>query len=178
MLDQEIAIVVGTNRPNSLSKKLALFYKELLEQLSIQVRIIDLADLPVDFAFSALYQNQGKNMQFNDFQLQMDAISKFIFIVPEYNGSFPGVLKTFFDGLRYPDTMNHKKVALVGLSAGVLGNAVGLGHLNDILSYMGANVLGLRMKLGSLHHNFKDGKITNEVYLDFINKQLDLFIKF
>lgn len=178
MLQEEIAIVIGTNRPNSLSLKLGMFYKHLLEDLSVTVKIIDLAELPTDFAFGALYQNQGKNADFNVFQSQMDSTTKFIFIVPEYNGSFPGVLKTFFDGLRYPDTMKNKKVALVGLSAGVLGNAVGLGHLSDILSYMGANVLGLRMKLGSLHANFENGKVSNEVYLGFIRNQIDLFLKF
>ena len=173
-----ISIIIGTNRHNSVSRKVGINYQNLLKSLGQESQIIDLSELPHDFVFSALYHNSGKNDAFNEFQKIVDETKKFVFIVPEYNGSFPGVLKTFFDGLRYPDSFNNKKAALVGISAGMLGNAVGLGHLNDILSYMGANVLGLRMKLGSLHHNFKDGKITNEVYLEFVNKQLDLFLKF
>ena len=42
----------------------------------------------------------------------MSQSEKFVFIVPEYNGSFPGVLKTFIDGLAFPDTFEQKKNVL------------------------------------------------------------------
>lgn len=175
---KKIGIVVGTNRMNSLSKAIANYYKDVLIAAGVEAHLIDLSQLPKDFAFSALYQYAGKNHVFNEFQLQIDAIEKFVFIVPEYNGSFPGVLKTFFDGLRYPDTFNSKKVALLGISAGVLGNAVGLGHLNDILSYMGANVLGLRVKLGLVNSHFVNNEFTLPVYKEFIEKQAKQLIEF
>lgn len=175
---QKIGIVVGTNRTNSLSKAIANYYKEVLTNAGVEAQLIDLSQLPEDFAFSALYQHAGTNHEFNEFQLVIDGIEKFVFVVPEYNGSFPGVLKTFFDGLRYPDTFNDKKVALLGISAGVLGNAVGLGHLNDILSYMGANVLGLRVKLGLMNSHFKNNEFTLPVYSEFIEKQAKQLIAF
>lgn len=178
MSSQKIGIVVGTNRTNSLSKAIATYYKKILEKQGVEAQLIDLSQLPEDFAFSALYQNSGKNREFNEFQLIIDSLEKFVFVVPEYNGSFPGVLKTFFDGLRYPNTFNDKKVALLGISAGVLGNAVGLGHLNDILSYMGANVLGLRVKLGLMNNHFKNDEFTLPVYNEFIEKQAKQLIAF
>ena len=46
---------------------------------------------------------------------KMVASQKFVIIVPEYNGSFPGVLKTFFDGLKFPSTFTDKNCALVGI---------------------------------------------------------------
>ncbi len=45
---------------------------------------------------------------------------KFIFIIPEYNGTFPGVLKAMIDNsdiIRY-----HKKAILTGVSSGRAGN--------------------------------------------------------
>ena len=176
-MSQPIYLVVGTNRPNSASKSFARYYQGYLQGLQQHAEILDLADLPKDFAFSALYKNSGKNEVFNTFQTRIDAAEKFIFIVPEYNHSFPGVLKTFLDGLRYPDTFHGKKVALVGLSAGVIGNAVGLSHLNDILSYMGADVLGLRLKLGQFYLHFTENTLTNPVYHQFLEKQAAQFIR-
>ena len=98
-MSQPIYLVVGTNRPNSASKSFARYYQGYLQGLQQHAEILDLADLPKDFAFSALYKNSGKNEVFNTFQTRIDAAEKFIFIVPEYNHSFPGVLKTFLDGL-------------------------------------------------------------------------------
>ena len=173
-----IGIIIGTNRHNSVSRKVGINYQNLLKSLGQESQIIDLSELPHDFTFSALYHNSGKNEAFNAFQKIVDETKKFVFIVPEYNGSFPGVLKTFFDGLRYPDSFNNKKAALVGISAGVLGNAVGLGHLNDILSYMGTDVLGLRMKLGSMKAHFNGEEFTFEVYRNFLEKQAKALIAF
>lgn len=178
MNSEKIGIIIGTNRQNSLSKAIAFYYKKQLELKEQQAEIIDLSTLPEDFAFSALYQNAGQNQEFNEFQVTIDQIQKFVVVVPEYNGSFPGVLKTFFDGLRYPDTFDDKKVALVGISAGVLGNAVGLGHLNDIMSYMGANVLGLRVKLGLTNNHFKDDDFTLPIYKEFVDKQIKQLLAF
>lgn len=169
-------VIVGTNRPNSSTQKLAQYYQQVLETRGVSSEIITLADLPPDFAFSALYQNAGKHPEFQVYQEKIDGGDKFVFLVPEYNHSFPGALKTFLDGLRYPDTFQGKKVALVGLSAGVLGNAVGLSHLSDILSYMGADVLGLRLKFGQFYQHFDGEKITSPTYQQFLDKQIDQLI--
>lgn len=90
-----IGIIIGTNRPNSVSKKIGIYYQNLLTDLGEDSRLIELTELPEDFAFSALYHNSGKNEHFNEFQKIIDTTKKFVFIVPEYNGSFPGILKTF-----------------------------------------------------------------------------------
>lgn len=173
-----IGVIIGTNRKNSISRKVGIYYQKLLQTQGEESMILDLADLPEDFAFSALYHNSGKNDSFNEFQAIVDTTTKFVFIVPEYNGSFPGVLKTFLDGLRYPDSFNHKKAALVGISSGVQGNSVGLGHLNDILSYMGTDVLGLRMKLGSIRSHFDGEEFTFEIYRNFLERQAKQLIAF
>lgn len=173
-----IGIIIGTNRHNSVSRKVGIYYQNLLKNLDQESQIIDLSELPHDFTFSALYHNSGKNDAFNNFQKTIDETKKFVFVVPEYNGSFPGVLKTFFDGLRYPDSFNNKKAALVGISAGMLGNAVGLGHLNDILSYMGTDVLGLRMKLGNMKAHFDGEAFTFDVYRNFLEKQAKALLAF
>jgi chromate reductase, NAD(P)H dehydrogenase (quinone) len=174
----KILIIVGTNRTNSYSALIAEYYQKKINEAGLETDLINLSQLPPDFAFSALYQNTGQNTSFNSFQEKIDNCKKIVFVVPEYNGSFPGVLKAFIDGLRHPDSLSNKKACLVGVSSGVLGNAVGLGHLSDILSYLNMHQLGMRVKLGLVNKHFEDGEFTNEIYKKFVAKQIDDFMNF
>ncbi len=155
-----------------------MYYMQKLAGSGCKTELMNLAELPDDFAFSALYHNKGKNPGYNTFQERLDSVEKCVIFIPEYNGSYPGVMKTFIDGLRYPDSFRDKKVALVGLSSGMQGNAIGISHLNDVLSYMGANVLGLRIKLGEISRHFDGQTLSHPVYERFINEQIDKLLKF
>lgn len=173
-----ITIISCTNRNQSISRVISEYYKSLLAEQNTQSSIIDLQGLPKDFIFSALYGNAGKNNDFNVYSQQISQSDKFVFVVPEYNGSFPGVLKAFIDGLEYPSKLADKKVALVGLSSGIQGSALALSHLTDILSYLGANLLGMRVKLPRIEANLKDGKITNDLYNQLLREQVQKLIRF
>lgn len=174
-----ITIVSSTNRNDALSFQLSLRYQELLKDIGCDSEIINLNELPEDFAFSALYENSGKNDQFNSFRTQMKTSEKFVFIVPEYNGSFPGVLKTFIDGLEYPNTFKNKKCALVGLSSGVQGGGLALSHLTDIFNYCGMHVLALKPKLARIEANLDDRfHITNKLYKELLQEQAKLLMEF
>ncbi len=174
----KVGIVIGTNRKDSFSSKIAQYYENQIKEHGHEVDIMKLEELPADFIFSVLYQKPQPNPVFADFQNRIDASERIVFIVPEYNGSYPGVLKAFIDGLRHPNSLSGKKACLVGLSAGVLGNAVGLGHLNDVLAYLNANVLGLRMKLGEINKHFENGAFVNDVFEGFVKKQISNFLNF
>ncbi|MCK5278845.1 MAG: NAD(P)H-dependent oxidoreductase, partial [Cyclobacteriaceae bacterium] len=116
-----ITIIVGTNRKDSVSQQIARQYAEILKELGVESNILNLMDLPIDYIYSALYENIGKNEQFNRMRSLMNHSKKFVFIIPEYNGSFPGVLKAFIDGLDRTKALVDKKCALIGLSAGDQG---------------------------------------------------------
>lgn len=175
-----ITIVCGTNREDAVSKKLSKIYKKHLDQLNHENQIIDLNDLPPDFAFSALYGESGKNEAFNLYRKQMLESDKFIFIVPEYNGSFPGVLKTFIDGLQFPDTFKNKVCGLTGLSSGVQGGGLALSHLTDIFNYCGMHVVPMKPKLARISNNMDMDReeITNSLYTELINEQIESLIDF
>ena len=173
-----ITIITGTNRPLSNSRAVANLYSELLRQRQVASRILDLADLPADFTVSALYENTGRNEAFNKLSSLIATSDKFVFIVPEYNGSFPGVLKAFIDGLEYPNTFRNKKAALVGLSSGVQGSGLAMSHLTDVFNYLGMHVLALKPRLAHIEKNLKEGTLTNELYLELLNQQIDQFISF
>lgn len=173
-----ITIVVGTNRPNSKSRLIAQFYQSLLNQANEANQLLDLADLPNDFTESALYHNSGKNPLFNQLRQLMDPSAKFVFILPEYNNSVPGVFKAFIDGLSYPNSLVHKKCALVGISDGVAGNALGLSHITDVFHYLGMNVLAQKVRIPFMKKNFVDGRLTDDFIAQLITEQAQLLIKF
>lgn len=173
-----ITIVSGTNRPHAKTRKVADYYHTLLKNQQAESQILDLADLPADFVFSALYDNVGKNAQFNDLRSLLDKSEKFVFIIPEYNNSFPGVFKAFIDGLSYPNALIHKKCALVGISDGVQGNALGLSHLTDVLNYLGMHVLAQKVRIPFMNKNFSNGKINDALISQLMEDQVQLLLKF
>lgn len=171
-------IVCGTNRTNSVSKIISGLYQGLLVDRGINAEIIDLAELPADFTTTALYENAGKNDDFNIYRQKMLDAQKYVFIVPEYNGSFPGVLKAFIDGLKFPNTFPDKKCALVGLSSGVQGAGLALSHLTDIFNYCGMHVLALKPKLARIEENMTAAEIDNALYKELLEQQAEKLIRF
>ena len=172
-----ISIICGTNRTDAISFGITKTYQEALEELGAKTNLINLADLPPDFAFSALYENEGKNKQFNTFREQMQISAKFVFIVPEYNGSFPGVLKTFIDGLAYPYTFRNKKSALVGVASGGQGASLALSHLTDVLNHCGTHVVAYKPRLIKIDDHFENCTLSERYALQ-LKKQAQMLIEF
>lgn len=177
-MKDSVLIVSGTNRPEAMTRKVAAYYQSVLHDLGCESRILDLADLEADFIGTALYHNSGKDERFNELVGQVASSQKFVFILPEYNGSYPGILKTFIDGLPYPNALAHKKAALVGLSANMHGAGIALSHLNDVLSYLGVHTLALRVKLGQIKNNFLDNRFSNDLYSELIDLQAKQLLSF
>ena len=178
MRKEIITIIAGTNRDNAVSLQIAQYYERLLSNGNAETRLIDLKDMPDDFIVSALYQHSGKNDDFNNMRERMLKSDKYVFIVPEYNGSFPGVLKAFIDGLQFPDTFRNKKAALIGLSSGTQGGALALSHLTDILNYCGTSVLALKPKMARIEKNMKNGEITDQLYQELLELQAKQLLEF
>ena len=173
-----IVIIAGTNRKNSKTRVISKIYQGILSKLGEESIILDLANVPSDFIVSALYENSGKNADFNKYRQVIENCSKFVFIVPEYNGSFPGVLKAFIDGLKYPDSFTDKKCALVGISSGTQGGGLAVSHLTDIFNYCGMHVLALKPKLARIEANISNGRITNNLYRELLENQARQIIDF
>jgi chromate reductase, NAD(P)H dehydrogenase (quinone) len=173
-----ITIISGTNRSNSNSIIVAEHYKSILKKKGTECQILDLSTVPERFLFSALYENSGKDPEFNKLREIINKSEKFVFIVPEYNGSFPGVLKAFIDGLEYPASFNNKKAAVVGISAGALAGALALSHLTDILNYLGMHVLAIKPRLPRIETLIKDGAISDKFLSNLLETQAEALIKF
>jgi len=167
-----LVIISGTNREEALTPTVANTYLKIAKEAGFDAEIIDLRELPDDYLSSALYENAGKNEEFNEFRQMMKQAKKFVFVIPEYNGSFPGVVKAFIDGLEFPGTFRGKKAALVGVSSGMIGGAHAMSHLTDILNYCGTHILARKPRFTKISSNLSSGSIINESYIDQIRKQV------
>ena len=174
-----ITLLVGTNRPNSRARRIANYYSNLLADLGAESQILDLADLPADFVVSALYENAGTNPAFNNLANMLDAGTKLVIIAPEYNASFPGVLKAFIDGLPYAGGIRGKKAALIGLSSGGQGGLLAMTHLSDILMYLGTVVLPQRVRLPFINQdlNAEDG-LNHDLSQQLLREQAEALLAF
>jgi NAD(P)H-dependent FMN reductase len=98
---------------------------------------------------------------------------------PEYNGSFPGVLKYFIDHLKFPESFEKKPVAFTGLAAGMWGALRSVEQLEGIFKYRNAFLFNERVFLPKVESQLtaKD-EFTQDLTQQLVNSQVKNFVKF
>ncbi|RYU86862.1 NADPH-dependent oxidoreductase [Mucilaginibacter terrigena] len=172
-----VTIIASTNRPNSSTIKLAAYYQKQLAAKGLETNLLSLTQLPPNLMETDLY---GKRSEaFTKIQNLVTATDKFLFIIPEYNGSYPGVLKVFVDACSFPESFYDKKAALVGLSSGKYGNIRGIDHFTGVCHYINLHVMPLKIHIASIRNEMDaQGNLIAEDTLRFTNEQMDKFINF
>lgn len=143
-----ITIISCTNRKDSNTLKVAKYYAQLLEKQAVNYKLFSFEELPSNLTIIELFEKRSENFQ----QLLEEYIipaQKLVFIAPEYNGSFPGLLKMVIDAI-HPDINRGKKTALIGVSSGRAGNLRGMEHLTGILNYLGMHVHPNKLPVSSV----------------------------
>lgn len=172
-----ILIISGTNRLNSNSLRLAKYYEKELRSAGQDCEILSLTELPATVIMTDLYGKRSD--EFAVLQEKVSSSQKYIFIAPEYNGSFPGVLKLFIDACTYPTTFANKKVALVGISAGRYGNIRGIDHLTGVCHYMKMHVLPIKVHIPSIQQEISlEGELLQASTQKFIDEQIKELIRY
>jgi chromate reductase len=169
-----ITIISATNRPNSNTLKVSKKYAQLMEKQGLTCKILSLEQVPADIAFNEVFSNRSEKFQ-QLLEEYVIPVQKFVIIAPEYNGSFPGILKTFFDAI-HPDLNRGKKVALTGVASGRAGNLRGMDHLTGILNYLGMHVHPNKLPISSVLTLMNaDGELAEPTTIKVIEKQLNDF---
>ena len=163
-----ITIISGTNRKYSNTYKIAREYQLILKEKGIEAGVFSLENIDV-FNYNAAFEKIENEI--------LIPTTHFIIISPEYNGSFPGVLKMLFDSSRSHEMWYHKKALLTGVATGRAGNLRGMDHLADVLNYLKITVHPNKLPISVVNSVVgSDGKIIDEYTLKAINHQLDEFI--
>ena len=164
-----ITIISGTNRNDNNTKKVAFEYRRLLAEKNVESAIVALDEVPVEKGSSG----------FQELVEQLKAADRFIIIMPEYNGSYPGILKLMIDNTPVKETWWHKKALMTGVSTGRAGNLRGMEHLTGVLLHMKMLVHPNRLPI-SLVDKLMDGdsRFTDKATLAAIDTQLEEFLDF
>jgi chromate reductase len=134
MTQLRIGVIVGSIRKASVNDRLAQALAGLAPQ-GMSFDRIRIDDLP-------LYNPDSENdpsapvVRLKQQITQADGI---LFVTPEYNRSFPGVLKNAIDHASRPygkSVWAGKPAGVIGASPGAIGTALAQQHLRNVLAYL------------------------------------------
>ena len=138
-----ITIIIGTNRPNSNSRKVAERLLSAYQRNKVEAQLLDLGELPTDIFTPEVYSKRPESMTpFVEMILSSDGLHV---VTPEYNGGFPGILKYFIDLLPFPESFAGRPVAFTGVAAGQFGALRPVEQLQQLFSYQNALLFPTRV---------------------------------
>ncbi|MDR0994958.1 MAG: NAD(P)H-dependent oxidoreductase [Tannerella sp.] len=141
MEKKRIGIFVGSLRKASFSKKVACYVGGLLKG-RFAVEMIDLAPLCM---FNQDYDDEGATpAAWTAFRQQVKRLDGLLFFTPEYNRSMPALLKNALDIGSRPMGQNvwdGKPAAVVGVSPGKIGGALGVQALRAPLAFLNLRLM-------------------------------------
>ncbi len=170
----KVAVIVGSNRRESVNRRLAQALAKLGAD-KIAFSFIQIDDLPL--YNQDLEAELPKNVA--RFKSEVAAADGLLFVTPEHNRSIPTVLKNAIDWGARPygqNSWNGKPAAITGTSPGAVGTAIAQQHLRQVLGDLGVLVMG-----GEAYVSFKpglidaDGAITDESTRKFLQGFVDQF---
>ena len=95
-----------------------------------------------------------------------------VFIVSEYNGGFPGILKFFYDYLPFPKAIQNRPICLIGVAAGRFGALRATEQFQNLISYSHGIVFSPNICIPRVEHF-----ITNYTQPDADDHQLWLLLQ-
>jgi len=162
-----IPVLLGTTRRGRMSEHVARFVRgEMEKRAGVETELIDLRELQ----FPATDEGEGiKDAAFSAAVARADGL---VIVAPEYNHSFPGLLKHALDtNLK---EYIHKAVGVVGVSAGPFGGTRVIQSLLPVLRELGLVTIFWDGNFSSVQNAFDaEGNLTEQAYV----RRLDKFFK-
>ena len=177
MSTYKVAVIVGSNRKDSINRKLAGAIAKLAPSNMVFTEI-KLDDLP-------MYNGDleaNRPAEVNRFTAEVAACDAVLIAMPEHNRSLPAVLKNAIDWGSKPMDKNiwrDKPTAITGTSPGAIGTAIGQQHARQIMGILGAAVIG-----GEAYIQFKPdlidghGDVTVDSTRAFLQDYVNRFASF
>ena len=158
-------VFAGSIRTDSLHRKLARAAAEELRRRGIEITLADLRDYPMPLYDGDLEADNGLPESVRKFRDLLASHDLFVIASPEYNGSFPALLKNAIDwtsrpaapGERPAEHYRGKTAALLAGSPGPGGGRRGLRHLRELLEMIGVTVVGEPVAIPSAFTAFGPG---------------------
>lgn len=134
MSKKTIGIIVGSLRKESFNKSIANYVASIIPA-EYEVKFIDISD--VDMFNQDLEGNPPAS--WTRLREEVKAADAYLFFTPEYNRSFPAVLKNTLDVASRPYGQNvwaHKPAGVISVSMGAIGGFGANHHLRQVLTFL------------------------------------------
>ncbi|MCF0105307.1 MAG: NAD(P)H-dependent oxidoreductase [Holdemanella sp.] len=178
----KILMIVGSMRKDSFNLQLALQAKNYLED-KVDVSFLEYKDIP--------YMNQDLETVIPDeikrIREEVSSADGIWFFTPEYNHSYPGVLKNVLDWLSRPVIPNDfssgtaiaQKKATISGCAGKSAALYSRTMLKELLGFIRVDVMDLQTGVSLSSESFKTGKLSlSEDNKKELEQQANAFIAF
>lgn len=151
-MSQRVLVFAGSTRSGSFNRKLAEEAARLVEQDGRAVTTVDLKDFPMPLYDGDTESAQGLPPQAKQLKRLLREHDAFVIASPEYNGSFPALLKNIVDWTSRPEpgeaplvAYRGKLAAVISASPGAGGGKRGLRHLRELLEMIGVRVVATQL---------------------------------
>src|SRR5438093_8834206 len=163
-----LSVIIGTPRQGRLTEPAANFvFGEVPKRSDIETELIDIRKIPIRM------DEAGAALKDSEFSVTIERADGLILVVPEYNHSFPGLLKHVLDtNLK---EYVHKAVGVCGVSAGPFGGARMIQSLVPVLRELGLVTIFSDVYFGTAGKLFDPapGKISDPAYAGRVDKFLN-----
>jgi NAD(P)H-dependent FMN reductase len=162
-----IPVILGTSRKGRSSVHAARLLAELLNRRAgVCSAVIDIASLPLPV------DDAGEAIKTEAFAAAVRAADGLVIVAPEYNHSFPGLLKHTLDSCLHEYI--HKAVGLVGVSAGPFAGIRVVQSLLPVMRELGLVTIFWDINIGQVGKVFgEDGRLLDEALV----RRSDRFIR-
>ncbi len=175
----KIVVVCGTNRDGALSRMLAKQAQSEFDKLDdIDTDLLDMNELGAEFLGPKAYKEPTPEITaIVDRFLAADGVC---FIVPEYNGSYPGILKLFVDMLPFPEGFDSRPCSFIGLAAGQFQGLRAVEHFQQVAGYRNAHIYPRRLFIGNSfkQFDFEKGKLSDDELCQRLSQNANGFVQY
>src|SRR6202045_736913 len=159
-----IPLILGTARQGRESEHAARFvFERTKARAGVETEFIDIRTLPMKL------DDAGEQMKDPKFSATIDRCDGLIIVTPEYNHSFPGLLKHALD-MNLKEYI-HKAVGICGVSAGALGGARVIETLLPVMRELGLVTIFEDVNFGTVQTVFDEqGQLLKQEYIGRVDK--------
>ena len=165
-----IPVILGTTRKGRMSENAARFMVgQVAKREGVTTELIDISKVPMPL------DDAGEGIKNPEFAQKMMLADALIIVTPEYNHSFPGLLKHVLDSCL--KEYIHKAAGIVGVSAGPFGGVRVIQDFLPVVRELGLVNIFWDVNFGNVSKVFDEsGKLLDEAFISRADKFLSELI--
>lgn len=176
-MSKKVQLIIGSTRQNRISPAIAQWIVARAEEHNdIQLEVVDLKDINLPFFNEPTSPSvaPGVSDAAKNWSAKVSGADAYIFLSPEYNAGYPGVLKNAIDYLREEWQASPVSIVTYGFSGGRSSAA----QLKQVFTRIGSDIIesGVAIDIGGIIN--EEGNITEteenlKQYLSALNVMFD-----